>query len=259
MTDTDRIEQAMYATANRLGGGTLQWMDDWVQLTTPDAKTDYRNVVYRSVLQEDDVDARVSEVIEQHMGLGVGFRWWVTPSTRPADMGARLEALGFEHIDDVEGMVADANEFPEPSRKDIDVVRIGLAELDEWVDTTGDGWDMPASGCARFRTEVQNVLAEASPSAHYFVARKDGTAAGTCALSILEGYGHFSGSVVLPEQRRRGVYREMIYERMRFLRSLGLRHVTNTCVKSTSAPICAELGFRKVFDSQIYVHPGGSA
>ena len=258
MTEVDRIEQAMYATANRLGGGTLEWTDDWVQLTTPDAKTDYRNVVYRSVLPEDDVDPRVSQVIDQHRALGVGFRWWVTPSTRPADMGARLEALGFEHIDDVEGMVADANEFPDPSRTDIEVVRIGLAELDEWVETTGIGWNMPASGCARFRTEVQDVLAEASPSAHYFVARRDGAPVGTCALSILDDYGHFSGSVVIPAHRRCGVYREMIYERMRFLRSIGLRHVTNTCVKSTSAPICAKLGFRKVFDSQIYRHAGGS-
>jgi len=257
VTDIDRIERAMYATANRLGGGTLEWTDDWVQLTTPNAKTDYRNVVYRSVLSEDELDARVAAVIEQHRRLGVGFRWWVTPSTRPADTGTRLEAHGFEHIDDVEGMVADANEFPEPSRDDIEVVRIGLAELDEWVDTTGDGWDMPASGRARFRTEVETVLAENSPSAHYFVARRDGVPVGSCALSILDGYGHFAGSVVIPEHRRCGVYREMIYERMRYLRSIGLRNVTNTCVKSTSAPICAKLGFRKVFDSKIYRHAGG--
>ena len=248
----------MYATANRLGGGTLEWSDDWVQLTTPDAKTDYRNVIYRSVLREDEVDARVAEVIAQHRELGVGFRWWITPSTRPTDMGARLELLGFEHIDDVEGMVADANEFPEPSGDPIDVARIGPAELDEWVETTGVGWNMPESGRARFRIEVQDVLAEANPSAHYFIARRDGTPVGTSALSILDGYGHFSGSVVIPAARRQGVYREMIYERMRFLRSLGLRPVTNTCVKSTSAPICAKLGFRKVFDSRIYRHPGGS-
>jgi GNAT superfamily N-acetyltransferase len=225
VTEIERIEHAMYATANRLGGGTLEWTDDWVQLTTPDAKTDYRNVVYRSVLQEDEVDARVSEVIEQHRRMGVGFRWWVTPSTRPADMGTRLEAHGFEHIDDVEGMVADANEFPEPGRDDIEVVRIGIAE---------DG-----------------------PSAHYFMARRDGAPVGSCALSILDGYGHFAGSVVIPEHRRCGVYREMIHERMRFLRSTGLRDVTNTCVKTTSAPICAMLGFRKAFDSRIYRHAGG--
>lgn len=257
MTDAERIEQAMYATANRLGGGTLQWSDDWVQLTTPEADTDYRNIVYRSVLADDEVDARVSEVIDQHRALGAGFRWWVTPSTRPRDMGSRLLARGFEHIDDVEGMVADAGGFPEPAAGDVEVLRIGLDEADTWVETTGEGWDMPAAGRARFGVEVRNVLADPDSRSHYFLARLDGVPAGTCALTLVDDFAHFSGSVVIPEYRRRGAYRAMILERMRFVRARGMRHVTNTCVKSTSAPICAKLGFRKVFDSQIYVHAGG--
>jgi GNAT superfamily N-acetyltransferase len=258
VTEIERIEHAMYATANRLGGGSLTWTDDWVQLTTPDAMTDYRNLVYRSILPDQDVDARIEEMIRFHEELGVAFRWWVTPSTRPVDMGRRLEAHGFVQVDDVEGMVADAASFPEPASADITVEKVGMDTAEAWLDATCRGWDTPPAARERFRMEVERELCNPDTRCHYFLARWRGEPAGSGGLTYVDDFAHFSGSVVIKEFRRRGVYGELILERMRHVREAGLRVVTNTCVKTTSAPICAARGFRGVCEMQVFRHAGGA-
>ena len=156
------------------------------------------------------------------------------------------------------GMVADARDFPDPEQTDITVERIGIEHAELWASVTADGWNTPPAARARFFMEVERALRKNDPRGHYFIARLGGTPVGTGVINCVDDFAHFNGSVVLEQYRRRGIYRALIYERMKFVRGLGVTSVTNTCVSDTSAPICARLGFRTAADFEIYRHPGGS-
>lgn len=251
-----KLESALYAAGERRGGVELISTDDWVRITMPGARTHHRNGVLRSVLAPERLEQRIQETIEHYRGLGVPFRWMVTPSTRPRDTAGALLRRGFEHIETLHAMVASPADFAAHASEDVTVEMVDAHAIDTWVECMGKGWEMPPDGLERFRGELRQALAEPDPTRFYFLARHRGTPAGTSSLKLLDGFAHFNGAAVPRELRGRGAYRAMVLERMRFLRDRGVRLVTNHCVSTTSAPVCARLGFRFVCPFEVYRFAG---
>jgi ribosomal protein S18 acetylase RimI-like enzyme len=246
------LESALYASGDRIGDGRLSRTGDWVQLTTPDAKTHFRNGILRSIVAPTDLERRIDATIAHYREVGVPFRWMVTPSTQPRDTGSVLLRRGFDHIETLHAMVADPAAFPPHAGGDVTVERIDATGIDLWVECAGRGWKMPPDAIARFREELRRAFAQGDPSRSYFLARVGGVPAGTSSLKLMEGFAHFNGAEVDEAFRGRGVYRAMVLERMRFLRDRGVAIVTNHCVSTTSAPICARLGFRTICVFDVY-------
>jgi len=248
-----KLESALYASGDRAGDGDLVRNDEWVQLTTPEVKTHYRNGVLRSVLAAEALPDRIDRMIAHYRSVGVPFRWMVTPSTRPLDTGEVLLGRRFEHVETLHAMVADPAAFPpHAAGNGIRVERIDEGGIDAWAECSGKGFKMPQAGIERLRVELKQAMAEPEPTRFYFVARERGVPAGASSLRLLDGFAHFNGAAVPEEYRGRGVYRAMVLERMRFLRERGIPLVTNHCVSTTSAPICARLGFRFVCAFEVY-------
>lgn len=252
MDDVDRLELALYVESGRGTGSEVVRTGTWVQLTTPDAPTEFRNGILRSVLRSDEVDARIDEAIAHYGALP--FRWFVTPSTRPADMDEHLARKGFSHVDTLWAMTADARDFPEPAHPDVTVEEIGEDGLEEWLATMGRGWNMPAAGIDRFRKEIRANFAATPRVRHYFLARWDGEPAGSGSLRLFDDFAFFNGGETNERFRKRGVYREMVLARMKFLRERGIFRVTNHCRHRTSGPLCRKLGFRTVCEFRTWRH-----
>ena len=253
----DLVERALVEGADRGGAGALEEGDGWARLTTAAASSEFRNAVLRSRLEPEEADARIEETIAHFDALGTPFRWFVTPSTRPRDMGERLLRRGFRLAPVIAAMTARPGDFPRPDAPDMDVVDVGPAEADAWVDTLRRGWDMPPPAVARFRAEIEGGLAARPRRSFYFLARWRGEPAAEGSLTLFDGYAHFDGSTTVPAYRRRGLYRALILARMAFLRTRGVGLVTNHCRADTSAPICARLGFEKACEFRAYRFPGG--
>jgi GNAT superfamily N-acetyltransferase len=236
----------------RLRGAELVWTADWARITTPDARTHYHNGVLRSILAPEALESRIDETIAHYGRLGVPFRWMVTPSTRPRDTAEALLRKGFVHAETLHAMVADPADFPAHAGGEVTVEMVGKEGLDTWVACTGRGWSMPPPALERFRQELTRAIARPDPTSLYFLARYRGAPAGTSSLSLKDDFAHFDGAAVEEELRGRGIYRAMVLERMRVLRERGIRLVTNHCVSTTSAPICAGLGFRLVCTFEVY-------
>jgi len=247
VSEVELVERALYFANTRMGEVVRE--PGWIQVTLPGAKTDYRNLVLRSVLADDDADAAIERAKAHFAGVGVDFRWWITPSSRPADLDARLARHGLWQADEVAAMLAVPRDFPGADAPDVEVRAVAEDELDAYADVAVRGWGGPPQARARFRASAQAAMRTGGGG---FVARWRGEPAGAAELAFFDGGAHFSGSVVLPAFRRRGIYRALIDARMRAVRARGAPLVTNLCRAGTSAPICRRLGFRDVCAMRIF-------
>jgi GNAT superfamily N-acetyltransferase len=249
----ERLESALYETAGRGGIGELVRRPDWVQLTTPEAKTPFRNGILRSIVTVDALAYQIERAVAHYRRYGVPFRWFVTPSTRPVDTGDALIDAGFVHADTLHAMAASPADFPEPRRDDVTVEVVGPDTVETWLSVEQRGWGMPDAGIERFRKEViSEVVAAPEPTSIYYLARLDGEPAGTASVALCGDSAHFKGSVVREEFRRRGIYTELIYARMRDLRARGIGLATIHGREATSAPVCAKLGFETACRFHVY-------
>ncbi|MHC4450577.1 MAG: GNAT family N-acetyltransferase, partial [Planctomycetota bacterium] len=217
MKDVELVERALCENNGRSGMGTMLERPGWVQVTDPNAKTDYRNLVLRSVLEADEADGRIEAAKRHFAELGVDFRWWVTPSSRPLDLAERLERHGMHLADTVIGMVAEAELFSSGGSPEIEIRRVEADDLDIYADITSRGWGSPPAARERFRRIAEAEFQTLGERATYLATYR-GEPAATAGLSFLENSAHFAGSVVLPEFRGRGIYRALIEERMRIVR-----------------------------------------
>ena len=172
-----------------------------------------------------------------------------------------MTARGFGLFETLCCMTSCPDDHPEPDPDpDGPIVKaVDAASAEQYIQTSGDAWSMPEAGRRRFRTLLARELAREERNALHFIAFDDGEPAGTGSMSIFPRSVHFSGSAVLDRFRGRGLYRALILERMRILRSMGRDLVTVHAVDKTSAPILRRMGFRDEFEMPSYDHPPGQS
>lgn len=61
-----------------------------------------------------DAEERIGDLLAELRGRGVPFLWWVMPSTRPDDLGARLQARGLVAEEPWPGMTLEVDRLIEP-------------------------------------------------------------------------------------------------------------------------------------------------
>jgi GNAT superfamily N-acetyltransferase len=67
----------------------------------------FLNRIFGACLGDDQVDGRITEVLARFKAWKAPLVWINGPSTRPYDLGQRLERQGFSHVPDWIGMVLD--------------------------------------------------------------------------------------------------------------------------------------------------------
>lgn len=225
-------------------GSTLVFADTrvvdregWYQTITPST----RSAIANEVLVTRVADAEIEDVVErtcaEYAAAGVPFKWFVGPETRPADLGARLEARGFRGVR-VRGMAIEPRASSITAPDDVTVELVTTATREEHDACFAEGWGVasPAHAIADERFES-------------FLARIDGAAVGTCGSVRKERCVYLVGGNVLPAFRRRGVYRAMLAARLaRATAPLAVTHAR----EESSAPILEALGFESMFSATVY-------
>ena len=245
-----KLESVLRATT----GVPADWevAEGWARYTTPGAVTHYRNGVVTSVLDERDVDTRIAETIKHFKNVGHPFRWLVTPTTRPEGFGDQLLAHGFSYFETLEGLIARPENFDGPFP---DVRESGPDDADDYLGAGECAWGYLPAALPRFRKAFDEGQRLDPRRTFYFTAYADGEPAGNCSLTLNDGFAHFDGAATVKEHRRRGLYQQMLFARMAFVRERGVPLVTSHCVSTTSAPICKKLGFEKACEFLVYVYP----
>jgi GNAT superfamily N-acetyltransferase len=226
----------------------------------------FRNVVLSARFEEAHADRRIAEIAGTFGRAGTGFVWWVAPTDRPTDLGARLRAAGMILEGSAPAMAVDLEEVPldEPAPAELDIVPVTNAvTLDEFLEVIAADWLEWTGGAhtsiqrdmlAAWRREIPPKLA-AEPVPLRWIGRVDGHVVATSRVSIGAGVAGLYAISTLAAHRGHGYGRALTIAALRAGRALGYR-IGTLQSSDLGYGVYRKLGFRELFTYDIYVHPG---
>lgn len=188
----------------RFGGGELHDGPEvkWTCTTGP-----LFNRVFAANFADETATERIGDVVGEFLSRGANATWITGPSTRPANLGSRIERCGFVHTVDWTGMDVDpawVHSLDQPDGCRVEEV-LDHAALSVWVETMRLGFGFEVGARDAIYEHLSRVgLGDPSPLKHYLVYHDDAP----CAVSTL-----FCGSRVggiyfvatVPSARRKGL------------------------------------------------------
>lgn len=108
---------------------------------------------------------------------------------------------------------------PGPSTPGLIARRIGLDELDRWVETAALGWGETPE-LADFMRTLGGVTVRADGT-HAFLAEQDGVPMAAGAMHISGGVALLAGASTIPAGRRQGAQAALLESRLRFAAAQG--------------------------------------
>ncbi len=216
------------------------------------------NLVGMAVIAPEDVDATLQMVRNRYSRGRKAYGWVTGPLTRPHDLGARLVAAGLKKEDELAGMVLTDLAVPIAVDPKIEIREATLHEAQAASEMMARAYGMPEE-VARF-FNVLLAMTDGKVKNRGYFAFVDGGAE-PVAWSYLVYLPDspivlLGGAATVPEHRGRGIYGALVAKRLADARADGRRAAVIQAVRSTSAPICARLGFREVCGLEFYAWEG---
>jgi len=210
-------------------------------------------------VEPDEVEQLVHRV--RGLARSRNYVWWIGPSSRPADLADRLQALGFTDPGDRVGMLYAVALTDEPRANPPEISVTQIATFEDWVAAREVQWDAFATpperreaGRARLREDFEEATALQVPVG--FLARLDGRAAGT-AMAVPSACGvYLIAGAVATWARGRGLYRALVRARWDFAVARGTPVLVTQADPQTSYPILKRIGFEDVCAIRRLEDPG---
>ena len=203
---------AQWSVLARAPGGELHEQDGVRWYETPIPSLPYNGVVRTRLPDGAEADAVITRVLERYRSRGVQHLWFVAPSSRPANLGRRLEAQGLQEVEQMTYMSFELAGWHAPPLGGEATVSEVLDERDlvAYSALTVDYWELPDDD-AELVYELQRALGPGQVPGHRYLARIDGEPVGKAYLSLAGALGvaSFYGMSVQPAMRGRGIVRAL--------------------------------------------------
>lgn len=175
------------------------------------------------------------------------FRWWISPTTRPANLADVLVRHGLQHTYDAPGMVVklDRVDFAAPLPPGLVVERV--TELEDWERVFMEGFRRPATDHGVWC----EAYAHCGDEWVHFVGYLDGVPVATTSLLLCGDLAGVYHVVSLPPARGRGVGRAITVAALRHAQRSG---ATRAALQSSKMgfSVYRAIGFVPVCDLTLY-------
>ena len=239
------IEEALVGHWSHLGRwdrGALVEELGTLRYETPVAQLPYNGVLRTRI--SGDASAVVERVAASFAARGVSFLWWEHPTAAPAGLGALLERIGLQPVEEAVGMSLELAEWSGEPPAGVDYVPVTTDEqLAAYEDLTIRYWALGEEARALV-SELSRFWRPGRAPVHRWLAVVDGRAVGKALLSLAAppGVAAIYGMSVLPEARGRGVAAGLTSTLLLRARELGCRRVVLHS-SSMAAGVYRRVGF----------------
>lgn len=201
------------------------------------------NGVSRTRLPAEEADAAITATLAHFRRRGVPMCWKVTPSTRPGDLGPRLETRGLHHAASVPQLALDLHTLgaapPAPPGVTIHGIEDGES-LEPWIAVFCSGAPPQVrEACLPVYTDLSARL----PFRH-FLGLLDGAPVATSSVLLTAGVGVVHHVVTVPSARRRGIGTAMTLAAAHAARGAGYR-IAALGSSAMALGMYRRLGFRE--------------
>lgn len=203
------------------------------------------------------LDARIEATLAPFMARQLPMAWWVTPSSRPADLAARLEAYGLQHVGDDPAMAVDLLALPERVAvpQDVEITEVtDLAGLRQAVDVLCAGFGVPVAFGEQYFALMARQELGAAQSYRIFLARRGSTPVATAQLFLAAGVAGIYSVATIPEARKLGIGAAVTLAPLLAARTLGYRLGILTA-STLGYNVYRQLGFDEVCRFTAYTLP----
>lgn len=243
---------AHYATVP----GTHLYQDPTITWVLTGIREPFFNAVVRTALAPDQLDTAIDATLAPFIARRIPMLWWVTPSTRPAGLGSRLEAHGLVYRGEGPGMAADLRALPESDWHPADLIIeevMDAATLLEWINTNEEAY-----GAIPTQVDAAYIAVELSLgfSAHQpyrrFLGRLNGAPVATAALFLGGGVAGLYAVACVGAARERGIGSAISLAALREARARGYRAAVLESSPS-GFNVYSRLGFRECCRLRSYI------
>jgi ribosomal protein S18 acetylase RimI-like enzyme len=252
------LEAALPVSA-RLAGAELVDEGDLRRLASGRPYASF-NHVFAVRLQADAVERRIEVVSAALRTRGsLPATWWITPSTRPVDLAARLASNGLLPDEPEFGMVIDLESAPATPRVEgVDIAPLEeSADLAGWTEVMAAAYGWSDEGKARALVELYHPRpGEAAPWVHV-VASRDGRPLAVASLFRVDGHAFVTNVGTVPEARGEGLGSAVTLATLVIARRHGYR-VASLTASVMGRSMYTRLGFREECRLERYVAGAGS-
>jgi ribosomal protein S18 acetylase RimI-like enzyme len=189
---------------------------------------------------------------------GFPMAWLIGPSTRPVDLGSRLEAYGWMLEDEAPGMAIDletlAGSLSSPASLTIERVQ-DEETLRTWLRIMTVSSDIPEEGLSLLLELVSKHGFRSGPSVHFYLGILDDKPVATSMLYLGGGVAGIYNVATLPGARRQRIGGALTTAPLLQARALGYRTGT---LQSTpmGLNLYHRLGFREYCTFRAYFWQG---
>lgn len=211
------------------------------------------NIVGAAQCTEENAEATLTQARAIFAEMGEIFGFCVGPLSQPGDWQERLAAAGFSLAVATAGMIRTDLNAPIRRNPAVRVRRATREDIPALCRVYSEGYPIPVNTAAPFLEWVWALGGE-----HYlaWLAGQDEpvTAAnmfpfpGTKVLVL-------QGAATLPDFRGRGLYTSILSQRIADAAALGMQAAILQADRSSSAPICAKLGFQEITSLDVHLSP----
>ncbi|HEX6548657.1 MAG TPA: hypothetical protein VF134_07955 [Candidatus Dormibacteraeota bacterium] len=206
-------------------------------------------------LEAAAADGTINAIRDRFAASNKSFGWFTSPASRPADLTQRLRSAGFVKAEELAGMVLTQLSTPIRANPEVEVRAATAGEQRRAVAMTAEAYGLPVD-VAELITEVsiRGAGQVESRMYHAFVpGNSDPVAFGTLVFVPGTNMVLLGGAATLGGYRGRGIYSSLVARRLVDAQAAGATAAVVQAVRTTSAPVLANLGFREVLPLEFYV------
>lgn len=218
------------------------------------------NGIVNARFREDRLEDILSEHLQRLATRQVPMSWLIGPSTRPLDLGNRLQIHGWMSGGEAPGMAIELQTLDEaiPSPPSLTIERIHDAEtLRTWLRVMTIGSDIPEEGLKLLLDLVSRHGFTDDPSVYYYLGVLAGKPVATSLLYLGGGVAGIYNVATLPEVRHQGIGSALTLAPLLQARTWGYRFGT-----LQSSPmglnLYRRLGFREYCKFHAYFWQGAN-
>ncbi len=185
------------------------------------------NCVVRARFEESEADAWIRETHDYFRSKGVPMIWWVSPFSKPHDLGERLSAYGAERLkDDLPAMAVELrrlNDSASPPRELV-IEHVTDAEgLRRFTDAFAAGAGAPDEMRAAFLRMNAGAGYGRDCGWRHYVGMLSGNPVATASLHLAGGVAGINAVGTAPQARRLGIGTSVTLAALRYARGRGYR------------------------------------